>query len=156
MCAETKNAKRECRFQSLIIKIYKVHSDLNRLEFFIYFIFFPKKIICFYFYIVLDSSESTQTLPIKPKPPLRPRVSVVFPLPNNRRRMSSLSSIPQIIQVIKLSRIVRKPNFAYAKTKAQISFAVIAKLISAFVFSTRIVQSPFFFNPKFQAASLLL
>ena len=29
--------------------------------------------------------------------------------------------------------------FAYAKTKAQISFAVNAKLISAFVFATRIV-----------------
>ena len=31
--------------------------------------------------------------------------------------------------------------FAYAKTKTQISFAVTAKLISAFVFATRIVQS---------------
>ena len=30
-------------------------------------------------------------------------------------------------------------QFAYAKTKAQISFAVTAKLISAFVFATRIV-----------------
>ena len=43
--------------------------------------------------------------------------------------------------------------FAYAKTKRQISFAV--KLISAFVFATRIVQSPFFLNPKFQASSHL-
>ena len=34
-----------------------------------------------------------------------------------------------------LSRIVRKRDFAYAKTKAQISFAVTAKLISAFVFA---------------------
>ena len=31
-------------------------------------------------------------------------------------------------------------QYAYAKTKAQISFAVTAKLISAFVFATRIVQ----------------
>ena len=30
--------------------------------------------------------------------------------------------------------------FAYAKTKTQISFAVAAKLISAFVFATRIVH----------------
>ena len=30
-----------------------------------------------------------------------------------------------------LSHVMRKPDFAYAKTKAQISFAVTAKLISA-------------------------
>ena len=46
--------------------------------------------------------------------------------------------------------------FAYAKTKTQISFAVTAKLISAFVFATRIVQSLFFLNTKFQASSHLL
>ena len=38
----------------------------------------------------------------------------------------------------------------------QISFAVTAKLISAFVFATRIVQSLFFLNQKFQVSSLLL
>ena len=54
-----------------------------------------------------------------------------------------------------MSRIVRKPDFAYAKTKAQTSFAVTAKLISAFVFATRIVQFLFFLNPKFQASSPL-
>ena len=43
--------------------------------------------------------------------------------------------------------------FAYAKTKTQISFAVTAKLISAFVFATRIVQSLFYLTPKFQASS---
>ena len=47
-------------------------------------------------------------------------------------------------------------SFAYAKTKAQISFAVTAKLISAFVFATRIVQSLFFLNPKLQDSSFLL
>ena len=31
--------------------------------------------------------------------------------------------------------VMRKPFFAYAKTKTQISFAVTAKLISAFVFA---------------------
>ena len=51
---------------------------------------------------------------------------------------------------------MRKPAFAYAKTKAQISFAVTAKLISAFVFATRIVQSLHFLNTKFQASSHLL
>ena len=45
---------------------------------------------------------------------------------------------------------------AYAKTKTQISFAVTAKLISAFVFATRIVHSLYFLKPKFQASSRLL
>ena len=45
---------------------------------------------------------------------------------------------------------------AYAKTKAQISFAVTAKLIIAFVFATRIVQLLYFLNPKFRASSQLL
>ena len=51
--------------------------------------------------------------------------------------------------------------FAYAKTKTQISFAVTAnavtaKLISAFVFAIRIVQSFYFLNPKSHASSNLL
>ena len=45
--------------------------------------------------------------------------------------------------------------FAYAKTKTQISFAVAAKLISAFVFATRIVQSLYFLYTKLQACSHL-
>ena len=45
---------------------------------------------------------------------------------------------------------------AYAKTKARISFAVTAKLISAIVFATRIVQFFFYLNPKFQASSSFL
>ena len=43
-----------------------------------------------------------------------------------------------------------------AKTKAMISFPVSAKLISAIVFTTWIVQSLYFLNPKFQASSHLL
>ena len=42
------------------------------------------------------------------------------------------------------------------KTKAQISFAETAKLISAIVFATQIVQSLLFLNLKFQAFSHLL
>ena len=42
------------------------------------------------------------------------------------------------------------------KTKAQISFAVTAKLISVFVFATRIVQFLFYLNQKFQASSSFL
>ena len=51
---------------------------------------------------------------------------------------------------------MRNRVFPYAKTKTQISFAVTAKLISAFVFAIRIVQSLFYLNPKFQASSYLL
>ena len=51
---------------------------------------------------------------------------------------------------------MRKPAFAYAKTKTQISFAVTAKLISVFVFATRIVQSLYFLYTKFQASSHLV
>ena len=50
----------------------------------------------------------------------------------------------------------KKRIFAYVKTKTQISFAVTAKLISALEFATRIVQSLFFLNPKFQASSHLI
>ena len=48
---------------------------------------------------------------------------------------------------------MRKPTFAYAKTKVQISFAVTAKLISAFVFATQIVP---FLNQKIPSSSHLL
>ena len=56
-----------------------------------------------------------------------------------------------------VSPVMRKPYFGiYAKTKAQISCAVIAQLISALIFTTQIVQSLYFLNPKFQASSHLL
>ena len=47
-------------------------------------------------------------------------------------------------------------HFAYAKTKAQISFAVTAKLISAFVSATWIIQFLYFLNLQFPATSYLL
>ena len=47
---------------------------------------------------------------------------------------------------------VRKPAFLFAKTKTQISFAVIAKLFSDFVVATQIVQSLYFLDPKFHAS----
>ena len=55
-----------------------------------------------------------------------------------------------------MCRVVRKPAFCICETKKQISFAVTAKLISAFVFAIRIVQSLYYLNPKFQASSHLL
>ena len=52
-------------------------------------------------------------------------------------------------------RMKKTNNLLMRKPKAQTSFAVTAKLISAFVFATRIVQF-LLVNPKFQASSLLL
>ena len=46
--------------------------------------------------------------------------------------------------------------FVYAKTNTQISFTVTAKLISAFVFATPIVQSLSFLNTKLQASGHFL
>ena len=51
---------------------------------------------------------------------------------------------------------MRKPAYAYAKTKMQISWAVAAQLIGAFVFAIRIVQSLYYLHPKFQASSHLV
>ena len=42
--------------------------------------------------------------------------------------------------------------FAYEKTKPQISCAVTAQLISAFVFATQVAQPIDFLNRKFQAS----
>ena len=42
------------------------------------------------------------------------------------------------------------------KQRRRSAFAVTAKLISAFVFATQIVQSLYYLNPKFQASSHLL
>ena len=50
---------------------------------------------------------------------------------------------------------MRNRLFAYAKTKTQISFAVTAKLINAFVFATRIVQYLHFLKPNFKPLAIL-
>ena len=55
-----------------------------------------------------------------------------------------------------LAALWKNQQSAYAKTMTQISFAVTAKLISVFVFATRIVQSLYFLNTKFHASSCLL
>ena len=66
-------------------------------------------------------------------------------------KTTHLGNLMKMNCVYKLSHAMRNQIFAYAKTKAQISFAA----ISTFVFATLIVQSLFFLNPKFQAFSLL-
>ena len=52
-----------------------------------------------------------------------------------------------------MSRIVRKPSFCICENK---DADQLAKPISAFVFTTLIVQSLYFLNTKFQASSHLL
>ena len=48
-----------------------------------------------------------------------------------------------------MSRPVGKPTICIGENKGADQFAVTAKLISAFVFATRIVQSLYFLNTKF-------
>ena len=55
-----------------------------------------------------------------------------------------------------MSLVIRKPDFCLCENKAADQFAVTAKLISAFVFTTPIVQSLFFPDPNFLASSYLL
>ena len=55
-----------------------------------------------------------------------------------------------------LSLVVRKPAFCICENKDTDQLAVTAKLISAFVFATRIVQYLLSLNTKFQASSHLL
>ena len=59
--------------------------------------------------------------------------------------------------ISKYSEIIEPPyqKTAYAKTKVQTSFAVTAKLISAFVCATGIEQFLYFLNPKFASSSHL-
>ena len=51
---------------------------------------------------------------------------------------------------------MRKPALCICEKQTQTSFAVTAKVISAFVFATRIVQFLYFLNPKIQASNHLL
>ena len=72
-----------------------------------------------------------------------------------------------IVPLHRMSLVMRKPAFCICENKDtdqlrsncaadQRSCAVTAQLISAFVFTIRMVQSPFYINPKFQASSHLL
>ena len=83
-----------------------------------------------------------------PPPPKKKKKSQTFPTIIDHDNRGNIKSI--------WAASWESQQSAYAKPKAQISFAVTAKLISAFVFATQIVQSLFFLNPKFQVYSLLL
>ena len=52
----------------------------------------------------------------------------------------------------KMSRIVRKPDFCLCENKGADQLRSNCEADHAFVFATRIVQSLFFLNPKFQAS----
>ena len=60
------------------------------------------------------------------------------------------------IFLLYLSLRMRKPKIAYAKTTTQISCAVTAQLISAFVVAKRIVLFLFYIYQKFLASSFML
>ena len=51
---------------------------------------------------------------------------------------------------------MRKPTICIGENKDADQLRVTAKLISAFVFATRIVQSLFYLYPKFQASHIFL
>ena len=71
-------------------------------------------------------------------------------------RLGKVSRAKIVTENGQLSRVMKKTNNLHMrKTKTQISFAVTAKLISAFVFATWIVQYLYFLNTKFQASSHL-
>ena len=60
-----------------------------------------------------------------------------------------------LLHTIKLSHVMSRPAFCiYAKTKVQISYAEAAQLISAFVFTTKIVQFLYFQNPNFKPPAI--
>ena len=68
----------------------------------------------------------------------------------------SLISASVVYCLDKMSLVMRKTAFCICETKTQISCAVTVQLISTFVFATRIVQSLYYLNPKFQASSHLV
>ena len=74
-----------------------------------------------------------------------------------RAKLSFLSFISTASSVLyQMSLCMRKPTICIGVNNSQISFEVTAKLISAFVFATRTVQSLFYLNTKIQASNNLL
>ena len=61
-----------------------------------------------------------------------------------------------ILQPEMKEKKIEPPTICICETKDADRFAVTTKLISAFVFATRIIQFLFYLNPKFQASSSFL
>ena len=74
--------------------------------------------------------------------------------------MKSATNLGSLDKVLSLGRffphVFENQQSANAKTKAQISYAVTARLISTIVFVTRILQFLFYINPKSKVSILLL
>ena len=81
----------------------------------------------------------------------------LLPRPNSPKTLKNYNTIYFEEDMYRLSEPrCEKTTYAYAKTKKQISFAVTAKLISVFVFTTQIEQSLYYLNAKFRASCHLL
>ena len=65
-------------------------------------------------------------------------------------------TLQDISKMYRMSCIVSKPTFRICQKQRSRSASQAAKLISAFVFATRLVQFIYFLNPKFSASSRLL
>ena len=93
----------------------------------------------------------------KTNPYIMPHFTSFWWLSRHRRRHLNNASLPySAFNFSKWAVSWENRLFAEAKTKTQISFAVTGKLISAFVFATKRVQSLYFLDTKFQASSHLL
>ncbi|KAK3600879.1 hypothetical protein CHS0354_019227 [Potamilus streckersoni] len=66
-----------------------------------------------------NTSEKSPTLPIKPKPLMVHRVSAIYPLPSRRRRYSSESSSPEIIQHSPIRASIQSTLRAHEKSKTK-------------------------------------
>ena len=87
---------------------------------------------------------------------MKNRTAVVTFSPQSRHKIyAGLGYWFQVCFTTDRTLELRHEKIAYAKTKAQISFAVTVKLIDAFVFATRVVQF-LFLNLKLPASSHLL
>ena len=71
----------------------------------------------------------------------------------SQKREEYINKILTLMSKINIYEICHeKNNILHKRKQAQISFAVIGKLISTFVLATRIVQLLYFLNPKFPAS----
>ena len=79
---------------------------------------------------------------------------MLYTISGNRIQLCLLHGSIYTCSQYKMSRCMGKPTICIGENKAAVSFALTAKLISAFVLATRIVQFLYFLNPKFQAQTI--
>ena len=97
-------------------------------------VFFRNLDPIFYIYIILGPSQKSENIGLE----------------------SYSKHMLLLLSLLKLSLVMRKPAFSICENKDADQLRGTAKLICAFVFATRIVQSLYFLNTKFQASSHLL